>query len=330
MTIEKVEFEFPDVEVENPRKGGAIVEPEAKEPETEVVDGVEVVDDTPEQDRGREPSQKPAPADLSDEDLEKYDLSVRKRIKQVQRTYHDERRAKEAAMREKEEALRLAQAVVEENKKLKGSLSQGQQALVEQAKKVAANEMAEAEREYKTAYEAGDPDALILAQRKLNAAQLKSERLQNFKPTSLQREEKGVQQQQSDDQVAPAPAKVDPKLRDWEAKNEWFGSNKRMTAYALGLHEDLVAEGVPVGSDDYYSRIDADVRKRFPEAFDSEELEAADATTPAAKKPNVVAPATRGTAPKKIVLTKSQVAIAKRLGVPLEAYARKVAELTRN
>ena len=322
--FEKVEFEFPDEKEakENARKGGAVVAPEpeieiegeAAEPE------IEVVDDTPEKDRGREPMKTPPPADLSDEDLEKYDLSVRSRIKQVQKGYHEERRAKEAAQREKDEALRLAQQLVEENKKLKGTLSEGQTAYIEQAKLVAENEVEKARVAYKAAYEAGDPDALVAAQEALTAAKLKVDRVNNFKPTPLQDEETAVQPAPQ-----PQPVEIDPKLRAWQDRNSWWGTNKRMTAYALGYHSELVENGYTAGSDDYYKAIDTEMRARFPDMFESGKAEKEDAPTPP-KKSNVVAPATRSTAPKKIVLTKTQVELAKRLGVPLELYARKVAE----
>jgi hypothetical protein len=254
--------------------------------------------------------------------LAKYDESVQKRIKHFTQGYHEERRAKESAQREKDEALKLAQSVIEENKQLKGSLSQGQQALLEQAKKVVASELDEVRRRYKEAYEAGDTDALLKAQEDMTSVKLKSEKVNNFKPAPLQTDDFDVQTKQ----VTNQPSPVDPKLQTWQDKNTWFGSNKRMTAYALGLHEDLVSEGVPVGGDTYYKRIDADIRNRFPDMFESGEPEDA-VTLP--KKSNVVAPATRGTAPKKVVLTKTQVEIAKRLGVPLELYARKVAEQMR-
>jgi hypothetical protein len=260
------------------------------------------------------------PKDVTEEELAKYDESVRKRIQHFTKGYHEERRAKEAAEREKEEALRIAQAVTEENKKLKGSLSQGQSALLEQAKKVVANELIQAKRKYKEAYESGDSDALVEAQDELTSVKMKAERVNNFKPTPLQEDEPDVQTKQ----VQSAPAQVDPKLRNWQDQNQWFGSNKRATAYALGLHEDLVGEGIQAGSDAYYKRIDTDMRERFPDLFESEKQ--GDAVSSPKPKSNVVAPATRSTAPRKVVLTQTQVNIAKRLGVPLELYARKVAE----
>jgi hypothetical protein len=307
------EFKFPDEAESKNAKAEEKVDFEIEgEPE------IEVVDDTPPEDRGRKPMTEP-PKEVTDDELSKYDESVQKRIKHFTKGYHDERRAKEAAEREKEEALRFAQTLAEENKKLKGSVNQNQTALIEQAKKVVANELETAKRQYKEAYEAGDSEALVNAQEALTAAKMKAEKVNNFRPAPLQVEKTEVQPTYQPQPAAP----VDDKLLAWQDQNQWFGSNKRMTAYALGLHEDLVGEGIPAGSDEYYKRINADMRERFADQFGADEP--ADAK-PQRTKSNVVAPATRSTAPKKIVLTQTQVNLAKRLGVPLELYARKVAE----
>lgn len=310
--IEKTEFEFPDEVEVNARKGGKVVEPESESPE------IEVIDDTPPEDRGRKPMAEP-PKEFAEDELTKYDESVQKRIKHFTKGYHEERRAKEAAQREKDEALRFAQTMAEENNRLKGSVNQNQAALIEQAKKVVANELETAKRQYKLAYESGDSEALVNAQEALTSAKLKAEKVNNFRPTPLQVAETPVQMQPQPAKTAP----LDDKLLAWTEKNQWFGPNKRMTSYALGLHEDLVSEGIPAGSDEYYRRIDADIRERFSDQFGAEE--SVDAK-PQRTKSNIVAPATRSTAPRKIVLTQTQVNIAKRLGVPLELYARKVAE----
>ena len=312
--MEKTEFEFPDMaEEKNSRAGGRVVEPEPEAPE------IEVVDDTPAEDRGRKPMLE-APKDVTDEELSKYDESVQKRIKHFTKGYHEERRAKESAEREREEALRFAQNMAEENKKLKGSLSHGQTALLEQAKQVVSNEVATAKRLYKEAYEAGDSDKLLEAQDALTNAKIRADKVNNFRPTPLQDNTNTVQPVPQPRQTAP----VDNKLLAWQDKNQWFGTNKRMTAYALGLHEDLEGEGIPAGSEEYYRRIDADIRERFSDQFGTEKP--AEATQSQRTKSNVVAPATRSTAPRKVVLTQTQVNLAKRLGVPLELYARKVAE----
>jgi len=307
--VEKTEFEFPDEKEENPRKGGKVVEPEPE---------IEVVDDTPEEDKYRTPMAE-APQDPTEEELATYSESVKNRFKHFTKGYHEERRAKEAAQREKDEAIRFAHSMVEENKKLKGSVNQGQTVLLEQAKKVINSEIEDAKRLYKEAYESGYADKLLDAQEALTTARIRADKVNNFRPAPLQEEETPVQIAQQ----APQPAPVDEKLSAWQDQNRWFGSNKRMTSYALGLHEELVESGVRVGSDEYYKRIDTDIRERFPDQVGAGE--SVDAK-PQRTKSNVVSPATRSTAPKKIVLTQSQVNIAKRLGVPLELYARKVAD----
>ena len=298
------EFKFPDeIEQEKPVEDKVEYEVEG---ETQV----EVVDDTPEEDRGRKPM-KEAPAEVTDDELSQYSEGVKKRIQHFSKGYHEERRAKEAALREREEALRLAQNLVEENKRLQGSLGQGQQALLEQAKKVVANEVEQAKAKYKQAYESGDSDALVSAQEELTAAKIKAERVNNFKPAVAKPEETVVQ---------PAPRaepQVDSKALAWRDSNPWFGSDDEMTAVALTVHRKLVESGVSTNSDEYYEKINSRVRQLFPDAFTSDRP---------VKKSQVVTPATRSTAPKKIVLTQTQVQLAKRLGVPLEVYARSVAD----
>jgi hypothetical protein len=316
--MEKVEFEFPDeADEKKSRAGGKVVTPETDEVEVEKDDEIEIVDDTPPADRNRKPMAEP-PKELTEEELNKYDEGVRKRIQHFTKGYHEERRAKETAQREKEEAVRIAHAIVEENKKLKGSLSQGQAALIDQAKKVVANELETAERKYRTAYEAGDTEALVEANREVTQATLKAERLNNFRPAPLQEERNEVQTTQ------PAPAApVDHRATAWQEQNQWFGRDEEMTSFALGLHTKLVNQGIDPRSDTYYDRLNSRLKQVFPDSFESDEPVDAPPSRP---KSNVVAPATRSTAPKKVVLTKSQVEIAKRLGVPLELYARKVAE----
>ena len=306
------EFKFPD-EMEKNSKAEEKIDFEI-EGET----AIEVVDDTPVEDRGRKLMAEP-PKEITDDELSKYDESVQKRIKHFSKGYHEERRAKEAAQREKEEAIRAAQTIFEENQKLKNSVNQNQAALLEQAKKVVISETEEAKRKYKEAYESGDSDKLLEAQEALTATKIKSDRVNNFKPTPLQLDKTPVQTTLQ--QAQPAP--VDDKLLAWQDENQWFGKNRRMTSYALGLHEDLLEEGIPAGSDEYYRRINADVKDRFSEQFGAGE--SVDAK-PQRTKSNIVAPATRSTAPRKIVLTQTQVNLAKRLGVSLESYAREVAK----
>ena len=321
MGFEKVEYTFPDeqedkgIEVESSSalKMGEVEQEEKKEIEVEVE--VEVVDDTPKADRGRKAS-KP-PEDLTDDELEDYSDKVRKRIQHFSKGYHDERRAKEASQRERQEMEAFAKTLVDENNKLKGSVEKNQAALLEQAKKNSAIEVLSAKRAYKRAYEAGDADKLLDAQDKLTTAKIKSDKLGDFEPESLQQAEIPVQIPQE------APIQPDTKASDWASENSWFGSDDEMTAYAMGVHSKLVKQGVDTTSDDYYETINARMRNTFPEEFgETEELE----ERPSKRQSNVVAPATRSTAPRKVRLTQTQVAIAKKLGVPLDLYAKKVAE----
>jgi hypothetical protein len=306
MATGQEEFKFPDEKVEDKKE-------ETIDFEVEGDSDIEVVDDTPEEDKGRPPMKEP-PAEVTDEELAQYSDGVKKRIQHFSKGYHEERRAKEAALREREEAIRLAQKLVEENKKLQSSQGQTQQVLLEQAKKVVENELAEAKRQYREAYEAGDAERVVEAQEALTAAKIKADKVNNFKPAPLQQEKPVVQPEPQPETVTP---KVDPKAAAWQDANPWFGQDDEMTALALTVHRKLVESGVSPNSDEYYERINNRMRQVFPDAFPSEKP---------VKKSSVVAPATRSTAPKKIVLTKSQVNIAKRLGLTNEQYARAVAE----
>ena len=304
MPLDQVEFKAPD---ENDADDAVSFEVEGDAVE------IEVVDDAPPEDRGRKPG--PPPEEVSDDELTKYSEDVQKRIKKFTKGYHDERRAKEQAFREREEALRVAQAMLEENRQLKGSLGQNQQIIVDQAKKSVAVEVEEAKRKLKAAHESFDTDQIVEAQEALTAAKMRAERLEFTRPQALQPEENAVQMPQ------PAPVQADQKASEWQKQNPWFGSDDEMTAFALGLHQKLVKQGIDPKSDEYYEKINSRMRQVFPDEF-GEETEVS--PKPRAKA-NVVAPATRSTAPRKIVLTASQQAIAKRLGVPLELYAKQVA-----
>jgi hypothetical protein len=333
MAFQKVEFEFPDDEDDNKMaiEESSAVEIDisgkktaddfradaAPEPEGEVDTDdddfeVEVVDDTPKADRGRKASE--PPTDVTDEELEDYSDKVRKRIQHFSKGYHDERRAKEEALRERQELERVTQQLMEENKKLKGNVNKNQTALLEQAKKNAAIETEGAKRAYKEAYESGDSDAVLEAQEKLTNAKIKSDRLANFKLPALQ--ETGTPVQTQVEQTAPA-VQVDERAANWQKNNSWFGSDDEMTSLALGLHNKLVKQGVSPQSDEYYETIDSRMRQVFPDNFEDAE--------PKRKKAQVVAPATRSTAPKKVTLTRTQVQIAKRLGLTPEQYAKQVA-----
>ena len=343
MAFEKVEYTFPDeetktqeIEVENssaveidlsgkkeekdePKANGADDKGSQEAAPKDELE-VEVVDDTPKADRNRKPSA--PPEEITEEELKKYSDQVQQRIKHLGKGYHDERRAKEAAIRERDELERFVKSIQDENTKLKGSVNKNQTALVEQAKKTAEVELAQAKKAYKDAYEAGDADAVIAAQESITNATIKTDRLNNFKVPSLQEETDGVQIKEESKTAKPT---VDPRAQDWAKKNTWFGTDDEMTSLALGLHNKLAKQGVDLQSDEYYEAIDTRMRQLFPDKFEEEIAETEEAEKPK-KQANVVAPATRSVAPKKVKLTQTQVAIAKRLGVPIELYAQKVAE----
>jgi len=339
MAFEKVNYDFPHEGNKKPQidieDSGAIeidlssngkAEEKKVEPEAPKELEIEVVDDTPKADRNRKASE--PPEDVTDDELADYSEKVRKRIQHFSKGYHDERRAKEAAFREKQELESLAKTLVEENKKLKGNVSKNQEALLEQAKKSASSELENAQKAYKTAYEAGDSDAVVKAQQDLTKAEIKTDKLQNFKLPTLQQTETPVQPETKGSVPnTQAQQQVDEKAVAWSQKNPWFGTDDEMTSLALGLHNKLAKQGINLQSDEYYEAIDTRMRQLFPDQFDGGE-ERTEAEQPK-QKPNVVAPATRSLAPKKVKLSKTQVAIAKRLGVPLELYAQKVAEESR-
>ena len=328
MGFEEVTYKFPhendenEIEVEGTGaveidlSGKKTAEEYAKEqePEVEVEEeddlDIEVVDDTPEADQGRQASE--PPEEVTDEELEGYSSKVKKRINKIQKGYHDERRAKEAAAREREEAVRVAQQLAEENKALKGDVHKNREALLEQAKRSSAIEMAQAKNAYKRAYEEGDADKVMEAQEKLTAANLKADKVKNFKLEPLQEDDDSVTI--PDNNSAPA---VDQKATSWKDQNTWFGEDDEMTSFALGFHTKLVKQGVDPTSDEYYEKVDSRMREIFPDNFED---------APKKKRANVVAPATRSTAPKKVTLTQTQVRLANRLGLTNEQYARQLVE----
>jgi hypothetical protein len=295
-----------------------------KEPEKEPEIDIEVIDDTPPEDKGRKPMAEPV-EEVTDDELEAYDEKVQKRIKKLGRGYHDERRAKEEAIRMREEAINVAQLAIEENKRLQSQLHEGSKLFIDQGKTSAEAELTAAKKAYKEAYEAGDSDALVEAQLMMSEATLRLDKAKDLRPIEVKEREY---------QVPKAQPQQDEKLSTWVDENPWYGGEKaeeeEMTSLALTIHNRLAREFGEkyVGTDEYYSKISATIQKRFPDYFGSEPKSEEKPREKSRAKPaaNVVAPATRSVAPKKVQLTQTQVQIAKRLGVPLELYARKVAE----
>lgn len=287
---------------------------------------IEVEDDTPAQDRGREPMPKEIVDELEADELEEYSEKVKLRLKQMKKVWHDERREKERYQREQTEALSAAQRLLEENRRIKAMLSEGEGHLLTSYKQQTEYELKEAERAYRDAYEAADTDRVVEAQRKLTDATLKMQQLNNYRPT-LQTPETEIQIPQEQVQVQ----QPDHKTMAWQERNRWYGTDPEMTASALGLHQKLVNERGPtfVGSDEYWATVDKTIRRRFPDYFGDDEVANGD-SRPVTREPkaaSVVAPASRSRSPKKIRLSLTQLAVAKKFGLTPEQYAREVMKM---
>ena len=311
--IEKNEFKFPD---EN-----AVTFEKTEAPEIEL----EIEDDTPPEDRGRQPLPEPLKEELEKDDLEAYDEEVKVKLKQMRKVWHDERREKEAADRERQEALRVAQALMHENQRIKTILDTGGREYASTLQKAATLELEMARRAYKEAYDSGDSDAIMAAQEKLTDAGLRVRQAENFRMPPLQQQEYVVQNA-APTQEEPRP--INPKLAAWQERNHsWYGKDDEMTAAALGLHEKLKKSGeVQIGSDEYYAILDKTIRRRFPEHFEEPEVQKAKTET-RTKPSTVVAPAVRSTAPQRIRLKQSQVNLAKKLGLTPQQYALELSKL---
>jgi hypothetical protein len=312
------EFQFPD-EIEEQEK--KVVESEDSGIE------IEVIDDRPEEDqKNAAPLPKEIVEDIEKDDLEEYSKEAKQRLLQMKKLINDERREKEQALREQQEAIRVAQSILEENKKLKSNLTSGEQALVGNAKQVAEHELSIAKKAYKEAYDSGDSDLLVDAQEKLTDAKLKMRQIEQYKPQydeeTFKNQENAVQSQLQQSQ----PARLDSKTQAWLDKNSWYGTDDDMSFLAMGIHRRLERDGVQIGSDQYWSSIDTEMHKRFPEKFSSEST--AETKDSSRSKPStVVAPATRSTSPKKIRLTQTQLALAKKFKLSPEQYAMELTKL---
>jgi hypothetical protein len=293
----------------------------ATSPEDEEFE-IEIVDDTPEPDRGK--SKRPADAapDVpEDDEIASYSDNVQKRIKKLKYEYHEERRAKEAALRENQEAVTLARKLIEERNHLSERLALGEQAVIEQAKRRVQAQLEQVERQYRNAYENGDTDNVLAAQKDITRLTMEQQQIEGYRPSAPQRMEPERVQMHSPQQAQNEP---DEKAKTWLRSNPWFGQEEEMSGYAYGVHERLIKrEGITPLSDDYYNRIDAAMRHRFPEYFEEEGGQEVDLRPSAPRKTPVVAPARRvsASAPRKVSLTATQVALAKRLGLTPEQYA---------
>ena len=290
---------------------------------------IEIEDDTPPEDRGREPLPKELVKELEDDELEEYSEKVKVRLKQMKKVWHDERREKERAVREQQAALEVAQKLQNEIKTLRSKVTENEGHLVNTAKNAVELELRNAEKAYKEAYEAGDSDKLLEAQKQLTEASYRLERLKGYKPP-VQSQETEVNLPESQ----PQAPRLDPKTDSWRRQNTWFGSDDEMTAAALGLNNKLLRERGAAfeGSDEYWEIVDKTMRKRFPEyEWGDEPAEPETKSTPArTERPaTVVAPVSRSTTSKRVKLSQSQLSVIKKMGITPEQYVKEQMKLER-
>jgi hypothetical protein len=322
--MDKEQYKFPDEQE---------IEVKGKPLDDDTI-SIEIEDDTPPEDRNKEPM----PADkvraleaaTDEEEAELTPRDQKERLQQYKKVWNDERRAKEDAQREQQAALDLAKRVLEDNKRLKAQYSAGEKTYIETVQNQTETQVAMAKREYREALESGDADRIVEAQSNLNDASYRAQQAKQFRPTALQEDQNEVQIQQVEQQRP----RIDAKTQDWLDVNPWYGTKKAMSNFAVGIHEELVDEYGKdiVGTDQYYKRIDQTMRRKFPEYFeldgDSSTVEPKENQTPQRTKPStVVAPATRSTSSKQVKLKASQMALIKKLGLSPEQYSREVLKL---
>jgi hypothetical protein len=301
------EFTFPDEEKETP------VQQELEiEPETELNAGGKVDEDP------------------TDEELAQYDDTVKNKLKKYTNNYHNERRARKAAQRDREEAEAFAKSVYEENRRLKEQLESGSKVFIEQNKSTAEMQLDNAKKKLQKAFEDGDADAFAEAQVEVTKASLRLDKAETMTPIVSAPTEPPRQQQSTN-----------PRTKQWVDNNsEWFGVDEEMTMAAMGLDKKLQKQygSDYIGSEDYFKTIDKTIRKRFPEHFGIAEedepptkaSQMAEEAPPPRRMSSVVAPATRSTPPSRIKLDPRQVSLARKLGVTPEEYARHVSLIERN
>ena len=290
---------------------------------------IEVEDDTPPEDRGREPLPKDLVKELEEDELEEYSDKVKTRLKQMKKVWHDERREKERALREQQAAFEVAQRLQGEVQELRSRVTKKDGDLVATAKAAVELQLKEAETAYKDAYEAGDSEKLLEAQKRLTEIGFRHEQLRNYQPP-LQTQETQVNL----NNALPQAPKLDPKTDSWRRQNTWFGSDDEMTAAALGLNNKLLRERGREfeGTDEYWQIVDKTMRKRFPEydwGDEPAEVETKSSLARTERPATVVAPVSRSTNGKKVRLSQSQLNVIKRMGITPEHYVKEMMKLER-
>ncbi len=288
---------------------------------------VQIVDDTPPADKGRKAADidKDDGADPTEEEIKQYSKDVQKRINSLTARSHDYRRAAEERERQLGEAVTLAKRIIQENNQLKEVLESGEKTLLNEHKGRLEAALKQAKATYREAHEASDANGMLAAQEEIARSVAQLERLNVYSPRTLAREKEEDLLKPFEVQTPITPVnEPSDTVKGWQTKNQWFGQpgNEPMTNYALGLHQQMVAEGkIKPESKEYFARIDTEMKQRFPEKFRDS------GTAPRRQATVVAAPSRQQTSERKVVqLSETQVRLAKRLGLTTEQYARQVAK----
>lgn len=292
---------------------------------------IEIVDDRPVDDQRSPRADDPNDTFDIDEEIEGVDDSVKKRINRLKYEYHEERRAKESASRERDEAVQYATRVKGENSHLSDLVSRSEHALLSSVSTRADAEIDAATQAYKKAHEENDADALIEAQKSLSQAQADKSYLQNYQPQVQQNQNQHVNPQangeiqQQQQQQQPQQPQFDVPTQQWLQKNPWWNQAgyEPVTQYTLGLHQQLEQRGVNSSNEAYFNAIEEGLANKFPEIFNGNNV--VSTVSIPRRNTTVVAPAQRaGQKPRKVQLTETQVRLAKRLGITPEVYAKQM------
>jgi len=280
----------------------------------------DIVVEEPEQQEEEKSSVASAP---EESELDSYSKGVQNRIKKLTEKYRQEER-------DKAEAVRVSSQLLEENKQLKSRVQALDTGYLSEYGSRIESQTEAAKRVYKEAYEAGDTDKMLEAQQALSNIAIETQRYNTAKARAEQNAKVQVQRQQqqaAQPQAAPQQQQqqADPRAQDWATKNEWFGQDKVMTAAAFALHSQLTEdEGFDPSSDEYYTEVDRRIRAEFPHKFQTAKKSGGGSQVASAG--NSASRSTNKQGRRSVKLTHSQVAIAKKLGVPLEEYAKYVKE----
>ncbi len=295
---------------------------EVEKPQKKAEDAIEIdiVDDVPEADKGRRVAKDVEEDDEEEHEIEKYSKGVQKRFAKQTEKFHAERRRADAAVRERDELLALSKRALAENNQLKELIESGEKVMMGSEKGRLEATLAAARTAYAEAHEAGDPKGMVAAQEQIARSIAQIEKLNGHRPMVMARENVEELDKKYVQTQVPQPSE---NASNWLEKNPWFGKpeSASMTRHAMAMSRMAIESGIVADTKEYFDFVDAEMKHRFPDKFGTRSAQPRRTSTP-------VAPAQRtaqGTTPRKVVLTESQVRIAKKLGLTLQQYAEQVA-----